>query len=58
MLNTNKLVLAVLSSAVPSYEKSTGPCCEFQLDATIGNRTDQNVYGTACLQADGSWLVQ
>ena len=29
-----------------------------QLDATIGNRTDQDVYGTACLQADGGWLVQ
>jgi surface antigen len=41
-----------------TYEENTGPCREFQLDATVGGRTDQNVYGTACLQADGSWLVR
>ena len=41
-----------------TYEKSSGPCREFQLDATVGGQTNQNVYGTACLQADGSWLVQ
>lgn len=41
-----------------TYEKSGGPCREFQLDATVGGQTNQNVYGTACLQADGSWLVQ
>jgi surface antigen len=41
-----------------TYEASGGPCREFQLDATVGGRTDQDVYGTACLQADGSWLVQ
>lgn len=41
-----------------TYEDASGPCREFQLDATVGNRTDQDVYGTACLQADGSWLVQ
>jgi len=41
-----------------TFEESSGPCREFQLDATVGGRTDQDVYGTACLQADGSWLVQ
>jgi surface antigen len=41
-----------------TYEESGGPCREFTLDATVGGQTDQNVYGTACLQADGSWLVQ
>lgn len=41
-----------------THQHSSGPCREFRLDATIGNRSDQEVYGTACLQADGSWLVQ
>jgi surface antigen len=41
-----------------TYEQSSGPCREFELDATIGGQTDPEVYGIACLQADGSWLVQ
>jgi len=41
-----------------TYEQRSGPCREFSLDATIGNQTNEEVYGTACLQADGSWLVQ
>ncbi len=41
-----------------TYESANTPCREFRLDASIGNRSDQDVYGTACLQADGSWLVQ
>lgn len=41
-----------------TYEKSGGPCREFQLDATVGGQANQDIYGTACLQADGSWLVQ
>lgn len=41
-----------------TYEQSSGPCREFQLDATVGGQANQNIYGTACLQADGSWLVQ
>lgn len=41
-----------------TYEQVGGPCREFQLDATVAGRTDQDVHGTACLQADGSWLVQ
>jgi len=41
-----------------TYEQPTGPCREFRLDATVGDQSHQHVYGTACLQADGSWLVQ
>ena len=41
-----------------TYEQSSGPCREFQLDATVGGQPNQEVYGTACLQADGSWLLQ
>ncbi len=41
-----------------THQHASGPCREFRLDATIGGRTDQELYGTACLQADGSWLVQ
>jgi len=39
-----------------TYESGTGPCREYTLDATIGGKTEQ-IYGTACRQADGSWLV-
>ena len=41
-----------------TYEQGAGPCREFRLDATVGDQSHQHVYGTACLQADGSWLVQ
>ena len=41
-----------------TYEESTGPCREFQLDATVNGQNNQDIYGTACLQADGSWLVR
>lgn len=41
-----------------TYERVDRPCREFQLDATVGGKADQPLYGTACLQADGSWLVQ
>ena len=41
-----------------TYEETSGPCREFRLDATVGDEPNQEVYGTACLQADGSWLVQ
>jgi len=41
-----------------TYESSSGPCREFTLDATVGGKPDQEMYGTACLQADGSWLMQ
>jgi len=41
-----------------TYDSSSGPCREFRLDASVGNSPDEEVYGTACLQADGSWLIQ
>ena len=41
-----------------TYEVAGGPCREFSLDATVGNTSDQDVHGTACLQSDGSWLIQ
>ncbi|WP_258918357.1 glycine zipper 2TM domain-containing protein [Wenzhouxiangella sp. 15190] len=39
-----------------TYESAEGPCREYVLDAEIGGRTEQ-VYGTACRQADGSWRI-
>ena len=39
-----------------TYDSGAGPCREYTLDATIGGKTEQ-IYGTACRQADGSWLV-
>jgi surface antigen len=39
-----------------TYESNSGPCREYTMDATIGGQTEQ-VYGTACRQADGSWQV-
>jgi surface antigen len=42
-----------------TFETTSGPCREFTLDATVGGQSGQEVYGTACLQPDGSWkLVQ
>ena len=41
-----------------TYEQAEGPCREFRLDATVGDTDNQEVYGTACLQPDGSWLVR
>ena len=37
-------------------DTGTGPCREYTMDATIGGQTEQ-VYGTACRQADGSWQI-
>ena len=39
-----------------TYDSGTGPCREYTLDAKIGGETEQ-IYGTACRQADGSWLI-
>jgi surface antigen len=39
-----------------TYDQGAGPCREYTLDAIIGGRVEQ-VYGTACRQADGSWQV-
>jgi surface antigen len=40
-----------------TYETTTGPCREYTVDAMIGGRNEE-VYGTACRQPDGSWRVQ
>ena len=39
-----------------TYQTSEGPCREYTMDATIGGNKEQ-IYGTACRQADGSWKV-
>lgn len=39
-----------------TYDQAGSPCREYTLDAIIGGRAEQ-VYGTACRQADGSWQV-
>lgn len=41
-----------------TFERSEGPCREFRLDAKVGDQPNEEVYGTACLQADGSWLIR
>lgn len=40
-----------------TYEEAEGPCREYTVDASIGGKTEQ-IYGTACRQADGSWQVK
>ena len=40
-----------------TYDRDYGPCREFRLDATVDGRPNQQVFGTACLQPDGSWVV-
>ncbi len=40
-----------------TYESADGPCREYTMQALIGGKT-QEVYGTACRQADGSWKVE
>ncbi len=40
-----------------TFEQSGGPCREFRLDADVGGQPNQEVNGTACLQADGSWMI-
>jgi surface antigen len=40
-----------------TYDSASGPCREYTLDARVGGRTEK-VYGTACRQQDGSWLLQ
>ncbi len=40
-----------------TYETDGAPCREYTIDAVIGGRNEQ-VYGTACRQPDGSWKTQ
>ena len=39
-----------------TYETAQGPCREYTMEALIGGKREQ-VYGTACRQADGSWKM-
>lgn len=39
-----------------TYASGEGPCREFTMDAEVGGKSQQ-VYGTACRQADGSWKI-
>lgn len=39
-----------------TYESGGTPCREFTMDAEVGGQAEQ-VYGTACRQADGSWKM-
>jgi len=39
-----------------TYKESAGPCREYTVDAVIGGKKE-NIYGTACRQADGSWKI-
>lgn len=41
-----------------TYQAGSGPCREFTLDATVGQKRNQDVHGNACLQPDGSWQVE
>jgi len=45
-------------SVVPTEttETTEGPCREFTLNAQIGGNSEQ-IYGTACREADGSWRI-
>lgn len=40
-----------------TYDVNNVPCREYQVNATIGGKVEQ-IYGTACRQADGSWKVK
>jgi surface antigen len=39
-----------------TYDSGTGPCREYTLNAVIGGDVEE-IYGTACRQADGSWRI-
>lgn len=39
-----------------TYESGGTPCREFTMDTEVGGQAEQ-VYGTACRQADGSWKM-
>lgn len=40
-----------------TYEEHSLPCREYQVNADIGGKQEQ-IFGTACRQADGSWKVK
>jgi len=39
-----------------TYTSGQGPCREYTMDAIIGGKKEE-VYGTACRQSDGSWMI-
>lgn len=39
-----------------TYDSAQGPCREFTMKADVGGESQQ-VYGTACRQADGNWKI-
>jgi surface antigen len=39
-----------------TFSSNMGPCREYSVTAIIGG-SEEEVYGTACRQADGSWQV-
>jgi surface antigen len=39
-----------------TWDRSGTPCREYVIDAEVGGDTQQ-IYGTACRQADGSWRI-
>jgi len=39
-----------------TFQSQGAPCREFTMRAVVGGQPD-NVYGTACRQADGSWQI-
>ena len=40
-----------------TYETTAGPCREYTMEAWVGGKKEE-VFGTACRQADGSWKSQ
>jgi surface antigen len=40
-----------------TYDAAGTPCREYTVDGVIGRRRE-NIVGTACRQADGSWRTQ
>ena len=40
-----------------TFSSDIGPCREYSVTAIIGG-SEEEVYGTACRQADGSWQVR
>jgi len=40
-----------------TIESGASPCREYSIEATIAGRVE-NIYGTACRNNDGSWLIQ
>lgn len=44
------------ATPVKTYDSEQGPCREYNMEASVGGKSEQ-VYGTACRQNDGSWKI-